>query len=230
MLSDPELQERAVELASENLRLRVEVERQRKLFGASLEGRNNAIRRAEKAEGELAEAREVIRRALADFAHVVDGKYPHGVGDTVEALLAILPKPPQAASPPEAACPMPNDAMQYLDEVKARCEAATKGPWEWDDHVGAVFHAGGECAADQTTVSDGLFIAHARTDLPRAIAALRIYDEAARDAIAEADALGAVATNVWAEMVETSVRAWAMKGLMTARGKATAALTGEEPK
>jgi len=130
------------------------------------------------------------------------------------------------------------DQKKILDEMAARCEAATKGPWEWQmndldelrgpnnellavepfDHTeeSGFWPVSCSCQANKD------FMAHARTDLPRAIAALRIYDEAARDAIAEADALGAVATNVWAEMVETSA------GLMTARGKATAALTGEE--
>lgn len=68
---------------------------------------------------------------------------------------------------------MATDPKQLLAEMRTRCEAATKGPWSWDDKVGAVFDSFGDCAADQTTISDGIHIAHARTDLPRTIRALQ---------------------------------------------------------
>ena len=69
--------------------------------------------------------------------------------------------------------------MNRLDQIEARADAATKGPWvcvlngdesevtyanapiTWDDHGGEVF-----------TEGDAEFIAHARTDVPALVAAL----------------------------------------------------------
>lgn len=68
-----------------------------------------------------------------------------------------------------------------LDEIEARANAATEGPWEWDRHVRGNGHV---------VIGDGLrrahlpedvagdaenaeFIAYARTDVPRLVAALR---------------------------------------------------------
>ena len=70
--------------------------------------------------------------------------------------------------------------MNRLDKIEARADAATKGPWvcvlngdesevtyanapiTWDDHGGEVF-----------TEGDAEFIAHARTDVPALVAALK---------------------------------------------------------
>lgn len=76
-----------------------------------------------------------------------------------------------------------------LDEIQARADAATDGPWElskgeeacsinvdenrdglygpltWDDHSGEVFNE-----------SDATFIAHAREDVPKLVGALRAVD------------------------------------------------------
>lgn len=68
----------------------------------------------------------------------------------------------------------------YLDEIQARADAATPGPWE---HVGSygrivsgpvqVCRAYGD---DGTATPDAAFIAHARTDVPRLVAALRAVE------------------------------------------------------
>lgn len=68
----------------------------------------------------------------------------------------------------------------YLDEIQARADAATGGPWE---HVGSygrivsghvqVCRAYGD---DGTATPDAEFIAHARTDVPRLVAALRAVE------------------------------------------------------
>ena len=79
--------------------------------------------------------------------------------------------------------------MTTLDEIQARADAATEGPWEWtkgaeacavavpenrdglygpltwDDHNGEVFRE-----------SDAQFIAHARTDVPALVKALRAVE------------------------------------------------------
>ena len=70
--------------------------------------------------------------------------------------------------------------MNRLNEIEARTNAATEGPWvcvlngdesevtyanapiTWDDHGGEVF-----------TEGDAEFIAHARTDVPALVAALK---------------------------------------------------------
>ncbi len=65
----------------------------------------------------------------------------------------------------------------YLDEVRKRCEAATKGPWisfvEGRDFLGgeSVIGRGVDRAEDDLyligkTVEDQDFIAHARQDIP----------------------------------------------------------------
>ena len=62
----------------------------------------------------------------------------------------------------------------------ARCEAATEGPWTVGDHVRIVTMAPGYFWSAQhiphgsgpQQVPDAAFIAHARTDLPRALAEL----------------------------------------------------------
>lgn len=73
------------------------------------------------------------------------------------------------------------DARAWLDEVDARTNVATDGPWS-RDRTYPLGHAGPysiSVRSPQVTVSDGLakgdaeFIAAARTDLPTATAALR---------------------------------------------------------
>ncbi len=75
--------------------------------------------------------------------------------------------------------------MTWLDEVKSRCKAATAGPWEHhpdaaggeaDPALVGVGYDGGPIPITTGTafwsMSDFDFIAHARTDLPRALALL----------------------------------------------------------
>ena len=78
--------------------------------------------------------------------------------------------------------------MNRLNEIEARANAATEGPWvcvlngdesevtyanapiTWDDHGGEVF-----------TEGDAEFISHARTDVPDMAAALRAVLEVHQD-------------------------------------------------
>lgn len=77
----------------------------------------------------------------------------------------------------------------YLDEIQARADAATDGPWAaieralgdvyiaelgmygvaWDEP--AEWHD-----SDEASLADAEFIAHARTDVPRLVAALRAVE------------------------------------------------------
>ncbi|MBD7949608.1 hypothetical protein [Oerskovia rustica] len=70
------------------------------------------------------------------------------------------------------------DARTWLDQVDARTNAATDGPWTYGGQ-GWVFGPSTEHTRDDdllATVTDdetGVFIAHARTDLPAGTTALR---------------------------------------------------------
>lgn len=65
--------------------------------------------------------------------------------------------------------------MSRLDEIRARCEAATKGPWRCEiethgchwlfDGLGTVL-----CYLKWEDADDAEFIAHARADLPALLA------------------------------------------------------------
>ena len=83
--------------------------------------------------------------------------------------------------------------MKRLDEIEARANAATEGPWEWEGEakgeweIGAnslvpsrrpddpVLYGYGYDASgiEVKTPADAEFIAHARTDVPALVAALR---------------------------------------------------------
>lgn len=70
-------------------------------------------------------------------------------------------------------------AAEYLDAIEARATAATAGPWHWGD--GDMCHMAGNTigpeinhvAAYAESPGDAEFIAHARTDVPALVAALR---------------------------------------------------------
>jgi hypothetical protein len=68
--------------------------------------------------------------------------------------------------------------MIDLDAIEARCNAATKGPWEakcsYHDYPYIVAH-GWElgCGEDFARMPDADFIAHARTDLPALLTEVR---------------------------------------------------------
>ena len=59
-----------------------------------------------------------------------------------------------------------------LDAIRARCDAATRGPWTYDEagYVDVGLPRSRSIAIgieiDATAKSDGDFIAHARTDIP----------------------------------------------------------------
>ncbi|WP_430754636.1 hypothetical protein [Micrococcus luteus] len=64
--------------------------------------------------------------------------------------------------------------MKRLNEIEARANAATEGPWEAS--MDRVEHAGDSeyaVAYDVAREEDAEFIAHARTDVPALVAALR---------------------------------------------------------
>ena len=63
--------------------------------------------------------------------------------------------------------------MNRLNEIEARANAATEGPW--DVFMGRIDHPGRSLVAvayDVAREEDAEFIAHARTDVPTLVAAL----------------------------------------------------------
>ena len=80
-------------------------------------------------------------------------------------------------------------AADRLDQIEARANAATEGPWkttyeeadQWHSITGSPYPLGGGLWADHPEVAtvdqedeaDAEFIAHARTDVPALVAALR---------------------------------------------------------
>ena len=83
--------------------------------------------------------------------------------------------------------------MNRLDEIEARANAATEGPWEWEGEAKAEWEIGANSLVpsrrpddpvlygygydasgiEVKTPADAEFIAHARTDVPDMAAALR---------------------------------------------------------
>ena len=91
----------------------------------------------------------------------------------------------KAAAPYRDAGRILTDLTDRLDEIEARADAATPGPWEWHPYMGSgatlakpnhPFH---ELNILKTTddwppvAADAEFIAAARTDVPQLVAALR---------------------------------------------------------
>lgn len=60
--------------------------------------------------------------------------------------------------------------MSALDDIRARVEAATPGPWKLTDEAHAYYL--GSAGYAQVGWLDALFIAHARTDIPALLAAV----------------------------------------------------------
>ena len=85
---------------------------------------------------------------------------------------------------------MTADPTRILDEIQARADAATEGPWTWAAHTTAdgdewaVFDGGDSAIAGNRDgwSPDAALIAAARTDLPRLVAALRAVLEVHRGA------------------------------------------------
>lgn len=83
--------------------------------------------------------------------------------------------------------------MTKLDEIRARAEAATAGPW----HIGHISEIHDDVAdidsfdgavADNVYGSQNLaFLVHARTDIPLLLEVIKIYEEAL-DAVCDCDA------------------------------------------
>lgn len=73
--------------------------------------------------------------------------------------------------------------MSALEEIRDRAEAATEGPWWTPSRMepAEVFSGTGVgsdvCVATESTKADAEFIAHARTDVPRLLAALDAVTE-----------------------------------------------------
>ena len=67
--------------------------------------------------------------------------------------------------------------MKRLDEIEARTNAATEGPWEWEPQDGWLGSKGGGAVGWRWGLlaqeGDGQFISHARTDVPALVSALR---------------------------------------------------------
>lgn len=105
--------------------------------------------------------------------------------------------------------------MTNLQEIEARAEAATPGPWEWwsscshwrltgaDGKDGGVIHAykasdGFPCVS--VSEEDRDFIAHARQDIPLLLSELRKLDEMLTDTCAERDAIKAEVEQLYSEL------------------------------
>ncbi len=88
-----------------------------------------------------------------------------------------------------------SDVKDWVSETRARCEAATEGPWRWPDDgtVGTVECRGGDCLAQvqdhlpgsrverqERRQENARFIASARTDLPRALSVVEAADALAK--------------------------------------------------
>ena len=73
-----------------------------------------------------------------------------------------------------------------LDAIRARCDAATPGPWTYDEtgYVDIGLPRSRSIAIgienDATAKSDGDFIAHARTDIPALLAYVADLEERCR--------------------------------------------------
>lgn len=89
---------------------------------------------------------------------------------------------------------MTDSITQALDEMQARCNAATEGPWEiYDDGWDISVCTAGDGTPGITYVaeklrqgrdegeSDARFVAASRTDMPKLIAALRAVLEVVQD-------------------------------------------------
>lgn len=67
---------------------------------------------------------------------------------------------------------------QILTEIKERADKATEGPWETtaysEDNMLGDFYAVGPKVSYKQCEHDAIFVAHARTDVPRLVSALAI--------------------------------------------------------
>lgn len=74
-----------------------------------------------------------------------------------------------------------DEEKKFLEEVTARCDAATKGPWVlggfWDDQVGSMAGEEVEIVCADAAKPNGQFIAAAREDIPRLASIIRRLSE-----------------------------------------------------
>lgn len=110
------------------------------------------------------------------------------------------------------------DLTDLLDEIQARADRATDGPWSWASHVTvdgdpwAVFDESDHALASNRDgwAADAEFIAHAREDAPRMVAALR-------GVLRQADALDELAASPIVAAYAGSLRlgAWGIRHAIT---------------
>ena len=99
------------------------------------------------------------------------------------------------------------DLTDLLDEIQDRADRATEGPWSWASHVTvdgdswAVFDGSDHALASNRDGwgADASFIAHAREDVPRLVAALR-------GVLRQADALDELAASPIGAGVDGALR------------------------
>lgn len=87
---------------------------------------------------------------------------------------------------------MTTPTSQQLDEIEARANAATAGPWCLCDDYSDVLNPDGYQLASYAAPADGEFVAHARTDVPVLLAEVRrltaeLADQVRYTAALEAD-------------------------------------------
>lgn len=80
------------------------------------------------------------------------------------------------------------DLPLWIEEIKNRADKATPGPWDADvggdaDRV----YCGPDWVSECSTSENALFIAHARTDMPRLVAVARQMADALDEASAVLD-------------------------------------------
>ena len=109
--------------------------------------------------------------------------------------------------------------MSRLDEIKARADVATPGPWHaWDRGIGWEVHKGEECAPgcgrscdalngefrDTFTRADAEFIAAAREDVPWLVSEVERLT-AERDALAAQVARAEKLAGQWERLADTAI-------------------------
>lgn len=103
---------------------------------------------------------------------------------------------------------------EQLAEIEARANRATPGPWQRDGCNGGEFYCvlaknPGHLSdllctmrGRSSEVADSDFIAHARTDIPLLIAALRERESEIESLRAECESLNRQIENAWAKNLE----------------------------
>lgn len=107
-------------------------------------------------------------------------------------------------------------SSQRISEIRARCDAATPGPWEYRDNGfdGGVYAAneilfGGEPCEGRIEPDDpnAAFIAHARTDIPYLLVEIERLTKEHNAMKQSCDGLRASHDNLYARLRELTARA-----------------------